>query len=254
MARGFETTTGLVIQQGLFEESSTAKHKIGTRMQLADGRVFYYASTAEATVAGKLCFSKPTHAAKTAMVGGIAGAVGAKSISGFTVGTNAFTANEFAEGWLVVQKVAGVGYTYKIKSNTSGSAAGTASVVLYDPIQVAITTLSEINFVYNPFYSVSCGTATVTSSPAGVAIKGVIQSAYYGWLQTWGVCAVQHDEAGSLTIGMRVHASTEEGAVTGYTTNTETTGGGKIYADVGHNYGQVAVDAEYTPIMLKLFP
>jgi hypothetical protein len=254
MARGFEVTTGLVIQQGLFEESTTAKHKIGTRMQLADGRVYYYAGTGEATEAGHLAYSKPTHAAKTAMVGGIAAAIGAKSISGFTVGTNAFVANEFAEGWLVVQKVAGTGYTYKIKSNTSGSAAGTASVVLYDPVQVAITTLSEINFVYNPFYAVLTASAVVTSSPAGVPAKGVITSGSYGWLQTWGVCGVQHDEAGSLTIGMRVHSSTEQGAVTGYTTSTETTGGGKIYPDVGHNYGQVAVDAEWTPIVLRLYP
>lgn len=42
--RGFETTTGKVIKQGLFEESATANHNVGTRMQLADGRVFFYAT------------------------------------------------------------------------------------------------------------------------------------------------------------------------------------------------------------------
>jgi hypothetical protein len=255
MARGFEVTTGLVIQQGIFEESSTAKHKIGTRMQLADGRVFYYALNVEALTAGLLCFSKPTHADNTAMVTTTASAaVGAKTISSMTVGGTAITVNEFAEGWLITQKVSGTGNCYKIKSHTSGTSAGTnLDIVLYDPLVQAIATTTEVTFAYNPFYKVLSGTAVVTSPPAGVALRA-FTSAYYGWLQTWGVCAIQHDEAGSLTIGMRVHASTEEGAVTGYTTNTETTGGGKIYPHVGYNYGQVAVDAEWTPIMLQLHP
>ena len=55
MARGFEVTTGLVMQQGLFEESSTAKHRLGTRVQLADGRVFYYALAGEGLAQGKIC-------------------------------------------------------------------------------------------------------------------------------------------------------------------------------------------------------
>lgn len=255
MARGFETTTGLVIQQGIFEESSTAKHKRGTRMQLADGRVFFYGDVVEAVVAGKLCFSKPTHADNTAMVTTTASAaVGAKTLSGMTVGGTAITANEFAEGYLITQKVSGTGNCYKIKSHTSGTSAGTnLNIVLYDPLQQAIATTTEVTFCYNPWYKMSQPTTTVTSPPAGVPLRA-FTIAYYGWVQTWGICAIQHDEAGSLTIGMRVHASTEEGAITSYTTSTETTGGGKIYPHVGYNFGQVAVDAEWTPIMLQLHP
>ena len=256
MARGFEVTTGLVIQQGLFEESDTAKHRIGTRMQLADGRVYYYAQAGEALAAGKLCFSLPTAADNTAMVTTTTSAAkGAKTITGMTVGGTAITANEFAEGFLITQKVAATGYTYKIKSHTSGTSAGTnLDIVLYDPIQVAITSATEVNFAYNPFHKVLSGSATITSSPAGVPPMGVVTTQYYCWLQTWGVCAIQYDAGGALYIGMRVVASTEEGAICAYTTSTETSVGGKILPHVGHLYGQVAVDAEWTPVMLQLFP
>lgn len=253
--RGFEVTTGLVIQQGLFEESTTARHKIGTRMQLADGRVYYYASTSEATVAGKLSFSKPMDAANTAMVTGVAAAVGAKVVTGMTVGATAVTANEFAEGFMYTQKVAVEGYTYKIKSNTSGSAAGTMSISLYDPIQLAITAATEVGFAYNPFHLVSSATTTVTSSPAGVPAKGIITSGSYGWLQTWGVCAIQNQEAGNLTIGHQVHASTEEGSIVAPSAADMTvTTAPLVYPRVGHYYGAVAVDDEWTPVMLQLYP
>jgi hypothetical protein len=255
--RGFETTTGLVIQQGIFEESSTAKHKVGTRMQLADGRVFYYAQAGEALAAGKLAFSKPQHVARTAMVTTTASAaIGAKTITGLTVGAEAFGANDYAEGFLYTQKVTGLGYTYKIKSNTSGTSGGTnLDVVLYDPIQVAIDSTTEIGFVYNPFHKVLSGTATVTSGPAGVCLRGVVTTQYYCWLQTWGVCAMSQDAGTNVgEIGMRVIASTEEGFIANYTTNTNTELGGKAFPHVGYRFGTMAVDSEFTPIMLQLYP
>jgi hypothetical protein len=254
--RGFETTTGLVIQQGIFEESATAKHKIGTRMQLADGRTFYYAQAGEALAAGKLAFSKPQHIARTAMVSTTASAaIGAKTITGITVGAEAFTANDYAEGFMYTQKVTGLGYSYKIKSNTSGTSGGTnLDVVLYDPIQVAIDTTTELGFVYNPFFKVLSGTAVVTSGPAGVCLRGVVTTQYYCWLQTWGVCVLHQDASTALNIGTRLVASTEEGFVANYTTNTNTELGGKILPHVGYNFGTLAVEAEATPVMLQLYP
>jgi hypothetical protein len=258
MARGFETTTGLVIQQGIFEESSTAKHKIGTRMQLADGRTFYYAQAGEALRAGFLAYSKPQHVARTAMVTTTASAaIGAKTISGITVGAEAFTANEMAEGFLYTQKVTGLGYTYKIKSNTSGTSGGTnLDVVLYDPIQVAIDTTTEIGFMYNPFYQVLSASAVITSGAAGVCLKGVVTTQYYCWLQTWGPVALVQGVASNVgEIGMRLITSTESsGEVANYTTNTNTELGGKAFPHIGYRFGTVAVENEATPVMLQLYP
>jgi hypothetical protein len=254
--RGFEVTTGLVIQQGLFEESVSAKHRVGTRMQLADGRVYYYGQFVEASVAGLLSYSKPMAADNTAMVvtSGDGASIGGKSLAGMLVGSTAIVANEFAEGFMYTQKVAAEGYTYKIKSNTSGSVAGTFSITLYDPVQVAITTSTEVGFAYNPFWALSGPSAVQTSQPAGVAPKGVVTIAYYAWLQTWGVCAMATDTAGVLAIGHAVHASTEEGYLVGTANATVTTATGLGYPKVGNFYGAVGVDAEWTPIMLQLYP
>ena len=53
---------------------------------------------------------------------------------------------------------------------------------------------------------------------------------------------------------MRLIASTEEGFVANYTTDTNTELGGKAFPHVGYRFGQVAVDAEVTPVMLQLYP
>jgi hypothetical protein len=73
-------------------------------------------------------------------------------------------------------------------------------------------------------------------------------------LQTWGVCVLHQDASTALNIGTRLVASTEEGFVANYTTNTNTELGGKILPHVGYNFGTLAVEAEATPVMLQLYP
>jgi hypothetical protein len=171
-----------------------------------------------------------------------------------TVGSEEVLANEFAEGFMYTQKVAATGYTYKIKSNTSGASGDVMTINLYDPIQIAITASTEVGFCYNPFWGLLGPTGVQTSSPAGVAPRGVVTSGSHAWIQTWGVCAIGSDTAGHLDIGHAVHASTEEGYVVGTANSTVTTGTGLGYPKVGHFYGAVGVDAEWTPIMLQLYP
>jgi hypothetical protein len=256
--RGFETTTGLVIQQGIFEDSSTAKHKLGTRMQLADGRVFYYAlNGAGALAAGKLCFTPANHADYngTTVTSGAGAAIGAKSIAGVTVGGEAIAVNQFAEGWLILESAAGEGHSYKIRSHTSGTSGATnLDITLYDPIQVALTTSSVYSLAYNPFYKVVSTTSFVqTNAPAGVALTA-ITAAYYCWLQTWGVVGMYTDGDTSVSIGQRVHASTESGYVQNYVSNSNTETGGDLYPAVGYNFGAIAVTTKCTPMMLQLYP
>jgi hypothetical protein len=259
--RGFETTTGLVIQQGIFQDSITAKHKVGTRMQLADGRVFYYCSavTTGALSPGQLCMSQTNHADYNTMTvtTGAGAEIGDKSIAGVTVGGEKFTANQFAEGWMIVESAAGLGRTYKIKSNTSGTSGGAnLEVVFYDPIQVALTTSSVVSFAYNPFAFVQASTVVTyaqTSAPAGVP-QCAITASYFGWLQTWGVVGILSDASGALQIGHKLNASTESGAVAAYTTDTNTETGSDMLPGIGYNYGVIAKDGAYAPVMLQLYP
>jgi hypothetical protein len=247
--RGFEVTTGLVIQQGIWNESSTAKHKIGTRMQLADGRVFYYAQANGALAAGKLCTSPVAVANHIEILTAAVAAIGAKAITSLDIGATAMTANQYAEGWLQTNKVTGLGYSYKIKSHTSASSSGAVDVVLYDPIQVATDATTEFSFIYNPFAEVIVQ-ATITEPPCGVPLF-VVQDNYYAWLQTWGVCALLC--GGTDASGMRLVAHTTDGSVTGYTTASEATSP-HTSPHVGYAYGTVGVADEYKPVMLQLFP
>lgn len=253
MARGFEVTTGLVIQQGIWEDSSTAKHKLGTRMQLADGRVFYYTlNGAAAGVAGTLheCLAAAAnHTNKNVS----AAAIGAKSID-VTVGATAVTANQYAEGFLGVQDGTGEGHYYKIKSNTACSASGTTTVTLYDPIRVATVAsgTSEASLIYNPYYK-TVKAATVTNMVVGLC-NFVVTASYYFWLQTWGP-AIVLGSAAIATVGEPLCVHTTDGSV-GYNFQTLTSQFASdvrfAYTPVGTALGQITVSGEYTPIFLRV--
>jgi hypothetical protein len=247
MARGFETTTGLVIQQGIFEESSTAKHKIGTRMQLADGRVFYYGSAGEALGAGLVCASPNTPSGQEDMTVAAAVAAGDYIISAANE-TTAITANLFDEGYLVTRETGGVGQTLKIKKHTTATATGTPVFTLYDPCLVALTTASEIDVMGNPFKGVTSA-ADEETNPAGVPLIAVTD-AYYAWLQTWGTVGVLC--GGAIPVGCDVVLGTNGAVVVRSTQATSLAAA--LFPTVGVNIGAAGVDTKYTHIALRLYP
>jgi len=251
--RGFEVTTGLVIQQGIWEDSSTAKHKLGTRMQLADGRVFYYAlNGAVAGVAGTLAECLPAVAGHY-NVNCSAAAIGDQSIN-VTITSTAATANQYAEGYLHVQDGTGEGHYYKIKSNTAASASGTVTVTLYDPIRVATVAsgTSEVSMTYNPYYKL-VKSATVTNMVVGI-YNYVVTASYYFWTQTWGPAVVLGSAAISA-VGEPLAVHTTDGSV-GYNYQAITSQAEVdirfAYERVGVALGQITVSEEYTPIFLKI--
>lgn len=255
MARGFEVTTGLVIQQGLFEDSSTAKHKLGTRMQLADGRVFFYSKNgATAGVAGTLMESLSAEANHENVAFESAAAIGATSVTLVDGGTAA-TANQYAEGYLWVNDGTGEGHYYKVRSNvaTSGSASDSLTLTLYDPIRVAVVAsgTSEGSVMFNPYYGLIVAT-TEAKSPAGV-VNFVVTANYYFWLQTYGPCVILSGAAG--TIGQMAIPSATNGSVGYYyyaATSDVTATVEPAYTNIG-NYMAVDQEAtEYTPVFLRL--
>lgn len=255
MARGFEVTTGLVIQQGIWEDSATSKHKLGTRMQLADGRVFYYAlNGAAAGVAGTLHECLPAVANHTNVNFAAAAAIGATSV-GLVDGGTAATANQYAEGFLGVQDGTGEGHYYKVKaSSATASASDTLTLTLYDPIRVAVVAsgTSEGSAIYNPYYK-TVKAATVTNMVVGLC-NFVATASYYFWLQTWGP-AIVLGSADIATIGEPLTVHTTDGSV-GYNYATITSQATQVrantYTEVGTALGQVTVSGEHTPIFLRI--
>lgn len=245
--RGFETTTGLVIKQGIFAEAASENHKVGTRMQLADGRVFYYAKAGGSMAAGKLSISVPPTANHTNQTGsGVAGAANAKSLT-MNVGATAVTANQYAEGWVCVNDASGEGFMYKIKSHPACSASSTVTLTLYDPINtLLVASTSELTLIQNPFMDVT-QSATEESIPAGIPSIAITDN-YYFWLQTWGYAmCLRGDTAG---LGSILRPDSTAGEVCGQTATNDI----QITMPLVGISAVAGVDGEYYPILLQIHP
>ena len=185
--------SGLKLQgwsQGIYNQSATQKEALGTVRYTDDGRAYAYAK-AGTTGLGAALLTQSAPVSATAMEEILsatqAWAVGDMSVT-VTFG-GAVTADQYKDGWLYTNKVAGLGYIYRIKSHI----AGTADVVLnlYDPIRLATTaSTGEWSAVQNLQNEVVVfPITTCTGIPAGVPAIPVTAS-YYFWNQVKGPCPI----------------------------------------------------------------
>lgn len=190
MAKTSLGSVPLVQGQDVLTSSSTQQMPIGAYAETNDGRGYRYSLVgAVATVAGKVYQGKALDATNDQPSGGhatAAAAVGDLEIT--TTDTLTATVNEFAGGFLSVVVTPGQGYTYRIKGNTAASAA-VCTFYLDDPVQVALTTSSNIIVVQNTYRGIIIEPGTPTAAIAGVP-NSIITAAEYGWVQTKGPCAV----------------------------------------------------------------
>ena len=192
--------------------TSDQRHKLGTRMTFADGRVYRYALDSGAGIAaGRLVQAPATDAADDMDLAWSAGAaVGGTTI---TTGTSlTITKDQYKEGWLYTNDGAGEGQIYPIKSNTavSGAAGCVFTIDDEDGFAIALTaTTSLFGVVYNLYDGVLVQPTTITNAAVGVSTTTVTAS-YYTWLQTWGPCALL-DTGASWVVGDQL-ASAETGA------------------------------------------
>jgi len=225
----------------IWENSSTQQHKLGTKAETADGRVFRYVKAgATALVPGKLYDAPATAANHSNIAVASAAAIGATTVT-VTLGATAATANQYSEGYLVVNDATGEGYTYQIKSHPAADASASLVLTLEDPIKVALTTSSEVTLVHNQYNGVVIHATTEVSISVGAAVQAVTAT-YYGWLQTRGVCSLLCNA--TTGIGLGVAAS-----------DTTNAGGGEIsdgiLTDIGYQVA-AGVATEYNPVFLNI--
>ena len=196
---------GLATGQSIYEESSTAKHAIGDKLELSDGRVFRYAYTAAAIGTGLLVSQDLSATAIVESDGKLtAASAGATSIIYTDSGTvGSATANQYAGGYLHTTDDAGEGYQYRIKSNTAAD-SNAVTFTLYDPIKVAVTTATDVAVTGSLWYNVLGATAGTDYVVSGVTPIG-LSSGYYGWGQTAGVATILAD--GTIAIGQNLTLS-----------------------------------------------
>lgn len=180
-----------IAAQGIWEESVSAQHVIGSYVETADGRGFRYSKVgATATVAGKVYQGPALDATNLQPTGGLG--VAAAAIGTFTVTVSTSTTvavNLLANGYLSVNVTPGQGYLYKIASNTATSSATGLVITLADPLQVALTASSKVIVAQNTYSGIVVEPGTPTAAIAGVAHR-VTTAAYFGWIQTRGAASV----------------------------------------------------------------
>jgi len=196
----------------LAESTSAKEMPVGTLGQTTDGRKFRYCKAgASALAAGKLAVASTIVANHENVTVQTAAAIGATKVT-VTLGATAATADQYTDGYMVVNDVTGEGITYRISGNPAADSAATLEVSLHDEIVVALTTSSQVTLLANPWNGAVISASDQADMAVGVAPRE-ITAAYYGWIQTHGVCAGLADETlavgSSLTIGSSVGGAFE---------------------------------------------
>jgi hypothetical protein len=183
--------------------TSGKKHRLGTRMELPDGRVFYYALSNGTIGAGKLAMQLAvTHASHIKdLTITIAHAVGATQIAFKNTGA-AIAASVLADGMVFVNDVDGEGHVYVIKMNPDTIAAAVTGFLTLeeeDGIAEALSTNSQIGLRTNKFRDAELWDASaIDGIPLGIAPTETVNDRYF-WCQTWGTASVLTE--GTVVLG-----------------------------------------------------
>lgn len=241
------------VDQSIYEESSTQKAKLGTRLQVGE-RVYYYAKlSTSANVTPGYILSAPNLVAshQSGILSVAAATTGAKTLT-ITAGTAA-AAGDYAEGYINISStgLAGGGVMYKIKNNSAWATASTGTITLYDAIPGSVGA-GPVNLVPCLFNGVKVGSAAL-GLPLGVTPCSVTTGNYF-WLQTWGPASVYHSAATPAAAGIAM--GTLGGAAAIATGTLGSTGYAPVdYAvRIGKNMSLAATATQCNPVMLTILP
>jgi hypothetical protein len=197
--------------------TTVAQVSVGTRYEDAFGRVYYYAFCTTAIGRGKMGIAAATIGNHNNLSFQTAPAVGDQSVK-VTLGGTAATAEQYKDGWLVNQDGTGEGRIYKIEGHEAQtSTTGTLEVFLAERIDIVMA-VSETNvdLLYNKYDHLRIPTSAVEDF-VGVGVPnmvGGLGASEFGYIQTWGPCAVWRDAAETLgrmlTFGAGVAAQVQE--------------------------------------------
>ena len=226
--------------------TTAQKHKLGTRMQIAD-REFVYSSTGEAITAGKLVMGKAGTAAHQVDLAVSASSSGATTVT--LSGSLSIAKDLYKDGFLIFNDVEEEGHMYRVKGNTLVASA-TGCVVTIDEedgLVAAITTSQQVGLYEHPNKAVEAHDANdVDHAPIGWTCVD-IASGSYGWICVKGVTVALVD--GTPAPGVPLIASNGvDGAVEVYdedgTVNLSPVGYMGPIAGVAGEYGLIKANLE----------
>lgn len=185
-----------------FRMDATQKYPLGFKVECSDGSVYRYSHFGADTDRGVLvstdvsetCVADTDNSiiASASAVNTTDGLIGSRFIE-FTVAS--VTANQFVGGKLITTDDAGEGYTYDIKGNTAtgNPATGNIRIEIAQPLQVAVTTATDVSIVGSLYHDLEVATTT-DALVVGVSCALMdVSEKPFGWIQTKGVVGVLQD-------------------------------------------------------------
>lgn len=219
----------------IYSTSTDQKYALGSILDLEDGRRFRYARAGAVALAVALMTQGEAQTSNwiDEIQTGKSGAIGDTSYDALITTGAAPAVNEWAEGWMVVNKGAGeLGHLYKIAANTSHDTAPTVTIADPGGLRAIISATSECSFHKNAWADVIVVPAGAgTMRPTGVPLVAIGANAY-GWLQTRGPCPMTVDTADTLVVGNRAGepaAGAVDGAVGVYEADATDVPYGYVY-------------------------
>ena len=199
---------GIVIRQGIYQESLTQMADLGRFIDLGDGRRYRYCKADGAITKGRMCQSAIVDSDHQDTTQTAIWSIGDTEVT--CVVTIAPTKNDYAEGFLVIVDGTGQEEMYKIKTNTGASPT---VLKLYDAIRTATAAGTQIVLLQDKYRDVVVVpyAAQPTGVPVGVPNITITTGGYYFWAQTRGYCVMVVEDG--VTVG--IPAATADGSVDG---------------------------------------
>lgn len=178
--------------------TSTTKNGVlfGTKAITRDGKIYRWSlNGAVALAEGKTTtgVARVANHSNLALTSTSNIAVGSLSIA-VTLGGTAATADQYLDGYAVVNDGTGVGQSYLIVGNSAQtSTSGAVTLILAEPVTKALVIAdTKITLIPNPNAGVVVTPAVVTNPIAGVPNVAVAAASYF-WAQSRGIAGVLSD-------------------------------------------------------------
>ena len=205
----------------IYDAHVTPRFALGTKMERADGNVYRYSHFGLATAVGHLVSTDQTESSlvdtDNAILAPVVtyqmpdesngvypGAIGSRY---FVMTLATTTADQYAGAYCVFTDDTGEGYTFRVLSNTATDTPATGKVrfKLDKPLQVAVTTDTDVAIQGCPYSNLEDFNGLVDDVAVGVTVRAMTTAAPYGWICTKGIVGILDD--GGTTIGSMLTGS-----------------------------------------------
>ena len=225
-----------------YAESATQLFPLGSKLIYGNNTYRYVGIGGTAVTAGKLLQQPAVVSDHANMSATAAVAAGETAISVETGGTD-ITLNQYANGYLWVNDVAGEGQMLRVKSNPAHDHSADPSIVItcYDALATALTTNSQLTLLADPSNDLIVAPAAETGALMGATVIDLTAD-YFGWAVISGPAALL--TVGTLVVGnAAVRSGGTAGGVAPATDN--------VLMEVG-DVMAVSANTEYSLINMNL--